>query len=101
MFANNSQYYGSNIFTSGVGFPLTAAQQNPPALAGTTLPISQAAVFDPHLRLPYTVQWNFTVEQRLGPAQVGDGFLRGRRRTPPAVGDLLFETRNPPSGISS
>ena len=69
VFADNAQYYGSNVITSGVGFPLTAAQQNPPPLAGTTLPVSQAAVFDPHLKLPYTVQWNLTVEQRLGPAQ--------------------------------
>lgn len=69
VFANNAQYYGSTIYTSNVVFPLTAAQQTPPPLAGTTLPISQAAVFDPHLKLPYTVQWNFTVEQRLGAAQ--------------------------------
>jgi len=47
----------------------TAAQAAPPALAGTTPPITQAAFYDPHLRLPYTIQWNFTVEQQLG-AQV-------------------------------
>jgi len=69
VFAINSQYYGTNIYSSGVTFPLTAAQAAPPALAGTTPPITQAAFYDPHLRLPYTIQWNFTVEQQLG-AQV-------------------------------
>lgn len=69
VFAINAQYYGSTVLTNGVGFPLSAAQQTPPPLAGRTLPISQAAVFDPNLKLPYTVEWNFSVEQRLGSAQ--------------------------------
>jgi Carboxypeptidase regulatory-like domain/TonB-dependent Receptor Plug Domain len=69
VFADNAQYYGSTIYTSNVAFPLTPAQQTPPSLAGPTLPISQAAVFDPHLKLPYTVQWNIALEQRLGSDQ--------------------------------
>ncbi len=69
VFASNAQYYGQAVYSSNVAFPLTGEQQAPPPLADTTLPISQAAVFDPHLKLPYTVQWNFTVEQGLGPGQ--------------------------------
>jgi len=68
VFAINSQYYGSNIYTSGASFPLTAAQSAPPPLAGTTPPITQVAFYDPKLRLPYTIQWNFSVEQQLGGA---------------------------------
>lgn len=70
VFAINSQYYGTSIFTSGVSFPLTAAQATPPPLAGTTPPITQVAFFDPHLRLPYTIQWNFSIEQQLGKSQM-------------------------------
>jgi hypothetical protein len=69
VFAVNAQYYGQAVYTSNVSFPLTAAQQAPPPLAGTTLPISQAAVFDPHLKLPYTVEWNVAIEQSLTPKQ--------------------------------
>jgi hypothetical protein len=69
VFAINSQYYGTNIYTSGVSFPLTPAQAMPPPLAGRTPPISQVPFYDPNLRLPYTIQWNFSVEQQLGVAQ--------------------------------
>ncbi|MGH9423641.1 MAG: TonB-dependent receptor, partial [Thermoanaerobaculia bacterium] len=69
VFADNAQYYGQTTYTSNVAFPLTAAQQTPPPLAGTTLPVTQAAVFDPRLKLPYTIEWNFSIEQRLGTQQ--------------------------------
>ena len=66
VFAYNAQYYGQTMYDSNVAFPLTAGQGEPPPLAGTALPISRAAVFDPHLTLPYTVQWNLTIDQGLG-----------------------------------
>ena len=69
VFAINAQYYGQTVYTTNVAFPLTLAQQTPPPLAGPPLPISQAAVFDPALKLPYTVQWNWSMEQRLGSQQ--------------------------------
>jgi Carboxypeptidase regulatory-like domain len=69
VFAINSQYYGTTLLTGGTPFPLSTSQAEPPPLAGTTPPISQIAIYDPNLKLPYTIQWNGTIEQRLGAAQ--------------------------------
>ncbi|HLK65227.1 MAG TPA: TonB-dependent receptor [Bryobacteraceae bacterium] len=69
VYAVNSQYYGTTIYSSGATFPLTTAQATPPSLAGRTPPIAQVAFYDPKLRLPYTIQWNFSAEQQLGVAQ--------------------------------
>lgn len=58
--------FTSNYFTGQ--FPFTAAQIAP-------LPISSVGTlaefygFNPHLQLPYTLQWNVAVEQSLGPNQ--------------------------------
>jgi hypothetical protein len=72
--------YASQGYASGVGqgslsilnnvpFPLTTAQLTlpPPSVA----PPYGAPVyaFDPHLQLPYTLQWNGAVEQALGKSQ--------------------------------
>ncbi|MBZ5664188.1 MAG: TonB-dependent receptor [Acidobacteriia bacterium] len=71
---------GSNGFNAAVGFtssalffgvplPLTSAQVTlpPPSVAAPYNAIVYA--FDPNLRLPYTMQWNFAVEQGLGANQ--------------------------------
>ncbi len=41
----------------------------PPLPAPRTLPLSSIYAFDPHLKLPYTVQWSAAVEQGLGATQ--------------------------------
>src|SRR5262249_32310381 len=50
-----------------IPFPLTTAQATPPAFA---VPPPVTATFyaaDPNLKLPHSYQWNFAVEQSLGP----------------------------------
>ena len=61
--------FASQVSYSGVPFPLTPAQLvlPPPDIAP---PYSaQVVAFDPHLRLPYTLQWNVALEQSLGKEQ--------------------------------
>jgi outer membrane receptor protein involved in Fe transport len=73
---------------SGVPFPLTAAQTviPPPSIAPPYRGLVFA--FDPHLQLPYTMQWNVAAEQALGRNQaltltyVGSA---GRRQLSPAT----------------
>jgi TonB-dependent receptor-like protein len=59
---------GTTYLTSG--FPLTQAQLQAIPAPNTNPPYSSQIVgFDPHLKLPYTVQWNVALEQRLGAKQ--------------------------------
>ncbi len=75
--ASEGYWYGLGI-TGSVNlnnkrFPLTAAQlQSIPAPTPVLTPTSASNVFgfDPNLKLPYVLQWNSTVEQQLGSAQV-------------------------------
>lgn len=61
--------YGASNFLIGVPltFPLTTAE-GPPSQITLAPPLSISA-FDPHLKLPYTLQWNYAVEQSLGTNQ--------------------------------
>lgn len=61
--------YGANNFLIGVPlpFPLTTAEA-PPSSVTLSPPLSITA-FDPHLKMPYTLQWNLAVEQSLGANQ--------------------------------
>jgi hypothetical protein len=67
-------YYGlgfsSTAVLSSVSYPLTAAQLAvpPPSIAA---PYSGAVIyaFDPNLKLPYSTQYNVSVEQALTPSQ--------------------------------
>jgi len=51
-----------------VTYPLTGANATPPPFS-LTAPYSGIFAFDPNIKLPYTLQWNATVEQSLGAAQ--------------------------------
>jgi hypothetical protein len=56
---------GTTYLTSG--FPLTQAQLQAIPTPNADPPYSSQIVgFDPHLKLPYTAQWNVAIEQRLG-----------------------------------
>jgi hypothetical protein len=52
-------------------FPLTPAEQTPPPISVASLASfgSTLIAFDPHLKLPYTLQWNVALEQSLGASQ--------------------------------
>jgi hypothetical protein len=49
-------------------FPFTSAQIAPPPIPSGGI-ISSLFVFNPNLRLPYTIQWNATLDQSLGTEQ--------------------------------
>jgi hypothetical protein len=50
--------------SGGSTFPFSEAEAAPPAITPT-----QILAFDPNLQLPYTLQWNGSMEQALGPQQ--------------------------------
>jgi hypothetical protein len=57
--------YGASTALFGAAFPLTPAQQ---ALPAPTFgpPYDSFSAPDPHLKLPYTLEWNAAIEQQLG-----------------------------------
>jgi len=58
------------LFTFGGSFPLDAVTATPPTVQPPSVTSPQRlAVFDPNLKLPYTLQWNVAVEQGLGARQ--------------------------------
>ena len=62
--------FGATTFSFGSTFPLNNTLSTPPAITPSSLQSSGAgAVFDPHLKLPYTLQWNVAIEQALGAQQ--------------------------------
>ncbi|HTZ73176.1 MAG TPA: TonB-dependent receptor [Candidatus Aquilonibacter sp.] len=54
----------ANFFN--VPFPLTSAQVTLPPPSVTPPYSADVVGYDPHLRLPYTLQWNFAIQQSLG-----------------------------------
>jgi len=70
---STSQLYCSFSFCNGpnASFPLTATQFGFPVQTPPVAPYTNGALyaFDPHLALPYTVQWNASIEQTLGKDQ--------------------------------
>jgi len=73
--AQTANAYGASFpFTAtrrftNVSLPLSPAQVLPPAIT-TNLPVtSTIVIFDPHLKLPYSIQWNVALEKALGAHQ--------------------------------
>ncbi len=60
--------FSGNVFTSGGTYPLDPATAAPPPI---TRDLTQQVLFafNPHLQLPYTLQWNLSLEQALGGQQ--------------------------------
>lgn len=67
--------YLANKFLTNVPFPLSQSAAQPPPLI--TSPISAFSTFDPKLKLPYTYQFNFAVQQTLGSNQVASATYVG------------------------
>jgi len=66
-----TDYILGPIYGGTGSFPLSAADAAPPAITSANLqsPGGAWGIFDPHLKLPYTVQWNVSLEQALGTQQ--------------------------------
>jgi len=62
--------FGANSFIPGGTFPLTPATAAPPPIAPPNA-MNQGTLIalDPHLRLPYALEWNVALEQALGGQQ--------------------------------
>ena len=83
----NEYPFGANSFLLGpplggtATFPFSSANAAPPPILPTAF-----AAFDPHLRLPYALEWNFAIEQTLGTAQTISASYVG------SVGRRLMQT---------
>jgi hypothetical protein len=66
--SSQSYPFGATAYTFGGTFPLSAAQ--PPVIAPPNASNGQTLFAeDPHLKLPYTLEWNIALEQALGKEQ--------------------------------
>ena len=66
----NHYPFGARAFNSGGTFPLDSTTAAPPQVVPPG-PSNSAPLyaFDPHLKLPYTLEWNVALEQGLGSGQ--------------------------------
>jgi hypothetical protein len=80
----------------GSPFPFTASQVEPVPIAPNGV-LTNLDVFNPHLRLPYTLQWNIAIEEGLGNQQAISATYIG------AIGRRLLQSTtvlNPPTNQS-
>src|SRR5262249_32279 len=61
--------FGASSNSFGVTFPLNPATVAPPAITPPTSTSGSVLGFDPNLKLPYSLEWNVALEQRLGREQ--------------------------------
>ncbi len=78
-------FWGLQI-NSGGTFPLTPALAAPPPIVPPDATSGVLGGFDPHLELPYTLQWNISAEQGLGRQQTVSASYIG------AAGRRLLQT---------
>ena len=86
--------FGASSFVLGPAFggtatfPLSSSEASPPAITPAELSARGAVLsaFDPHLVLPYTLEWNVAFEQELGKEQSVSASYIG------AVGRRLLQT---------
>jgi hypothetical protein len=71
LIASASYPFSASKTNFGGTFPLSGAAAQPPTISAANLSCCGNALtaFDPHLRLPYSLQWNVTFEQALGSEQ--------------------------------
>ena len=87
--------FGSFVSYSGVPFPLTTAQLVLPPASIAPPYNNTVFAFDPHLKLPYTMQWNFAVEQAMGRNQALTLTYVGSAGRRLLFLDVLFPPNNP------
>ena len=61
--------YGSDAIIFGGPFPLPQSATVPVPISAGNLSASELNAFDPNLKLPYTLEWNASLEQSLGTHQ--------------------------------
>jgi Carboxypeptidase regulatory-like domain len=61
--------YGNSVYTYGTPFPTPPALQTPQPIVPPDATQGTLFGFDPHLNLPYSLQWSGAVEQALGREQ--------------------------------
>jgi Carboxypeptidase regulatory-like domain/TonB dependent receptor len=61
--------FGGFALSFGGTFPLSPAAAAPPAIAAPGGGEGTLTAYDPNIRLPYTLEWNFALEQGLGKQQ--------------------------------
>jgi hypothetical protein len=67
---DNEPFFNFSATFSNLAFPVADGKIPLPPLPGPiTFPLSPIAAIDPHLKLPYTMQWNVSIEQGLGQSQ--------------------------------
>jgi hypothetical protein len=76
-------------------FPLSLAQIAPPTIPSVAT-TADVTAFNPHARLPYTLEWNVAVEQQLGENQVlSVTYLGASGRSLLQTTDILAPVTNP------
>lgn len=75
-------------------FPLTPAEAAPPAIT-LTPPLNFATIIDPHLKLPYSHQFNVSMEQALGRTQAFSISYVGAR------GERLLQTEEGTGAVNA
>ncbi len=65
----SSYPFGGTSFPATSTFPLDPVSASPPPITPSNIASGELAAFDPNLKLPYTLEWNVTVEQELGSQQ--------------------------------
>jgi len=93
--------YSTRVSTANLAFPLTSAQLTLPPASIAPPYSTTIQAFDPNLKLPYTMQWNVAVEQRLTPSQTlkvgyvgsaGRRLLTGLQYRPSTLGNTNFSS---------
>ena len=78
--------FGAIAAVYGGSFPLSPAAAAPPPITAAQLATGDLFASDPDLKLPYTAQWNFSLEQALGMQQTLSASYLG------AAGRRLLQT---------
>ncbi len=88
--------FGASNFFLGATFPYNSTQAAPPQIPSTVSLSDFLFAFNPALKLPYTLQWNFSLEQALGKDQVVTAsYVGAAGRRLLQTSDILSPPTNP------